>query len=192
MPTMRGSRLAAGADALVVSNHGGRQLDGATSTIAALPRVVDAVAGRCEVLMDGGINSGQDVLKATGAGRARLPYRQELSLWACGAGRSRRVAGARHPPPRTRNLDGVDRVSTTFATSTARAGALNPERRSASACVLSLEPTQPAAVSSPSTSEIRAIATSDAGRFSSETLRDLRRPQPASRAARRAPRCRRA
>ena len=64
------ARLAAdvGVDAIVVSNHGGRQLDGATSTIAALPRVVDAVAGRCEVLMDGGVTSGQDVLKALALG----------------------------------------------------------------------------------------------------------------------------
>jgi len=57
-----------GADAIVVSNHGGRQLDSGTSTIAALPRVVDALAGRCEVLMDGGIQSGQDVLKALALG----------------------------------------------------------------------------------------------------------------------------
>jgi len=64
------ARLAcdSGVDALVVSNHGGRQLDGATSTIAALPAVVDAVAGRCEVLMDGGITCGQDVLKALALG----------------------------------------------------------------------------------------------------------------------------
>src|SRR5262245_47589788 len=60
--------LAAGVDAIVVSNHGGRQLDGATSTIAALPRVVDAVAGRCDVLLDGGVTSGQDVLKALALG----------------------------------------------------------------------------------------------------------------------------
>ena len=60
--------LTVGADAVIVSNHGGRQLDGATSTIAALPRVVDAVQGRCEVLMDGGISSGQDVLKALAMG----------------------------------------------------------------------------------------------------------------------------
>jgi L-lactate dehydrogenase (cytochrome) len=60
--------LATGADALIVSNHGGRQLDGATSTIGALPRIVDAVQGRCEVLMDGGITSGQDVLKALALG----------------------------------------------------------------------------------------------------------------------------
>jgi L-lactate dehydrogenase (cytochrome) len=57
-----------GVDALVVSNHGGRQLDGATSTIAALPGVVEAVADRCEVLFDGGITCGQDVLKALALG----------------------------------------------------------------------------------------------------------------------------
>jgi len=57
-----------GADAIVVSNHGGRQLDSSTSTISALPRVVDAVAGRCEVLLDGGIGSGQDVLRSLALG----------------------------------------------------------------------------------------------------------------------------
>jgi L-lactate dehydrogenase (cytochrome) len=59
---------AAGVDAIVVSNHGGRQLDGATSTIAALPHVANAVAGRCEVLLDGGITCGQDVLRALALG----------------------------------------------------------------------------------------------------------------------------
>jgi len=58
----------AGVDAIVVSNHGGRQLDGATSTIAALPSVVAAVSGRCEVMLDGGVTSGQDVLKALALG----------------------------------------------------------------------------------------------------------------------------
>jgi L-lactate dehydrogenase (cytochrome) len=53
---------------LVVSNHGGRQLDGARSTISALPGVVDAVAGGCEVLFDGGVRTGQDVLKALALG----------------------------------------------------------------------------------------------------------------------------
>ena len=57
-----------GADAIVVSNHGGRQLDGAPSTISALPRIVAAVRGRCEVLFDGGIMSGQDVFKALACG----------------------------------------------------------------------------------------------------------------------------
>ena len=64
------ARLAAdaGADALVVSNHGGRQLDGAPSSIAALPGIVDAVGSRMEVWMDGGIRSGQDVFKALALG----------------------------------------------------------------------------------------------------------------------------
>jgi L-lactate dehydrogenase (cytochrome) len=57
-----------GADAIVVSNHGGRQLDGARSTISALPEVVEAVAGRLEVLFDGGVRTGQDVLKALALG----------------------------------------------------------------------------------------------------------------------------
>lgn len=55
-------------DALVVSNHGGRQLDGAPSTISVLPEIVDRVRGRCEVLFDGGVRSGQDVLKALALG----------------------------------------------------------------------------------------------------------------------------
>ncbi len=54
----------AGADALVVSNHGGRQLDGAPSSIAALPAIAHAVGDRIEVLMDGGVRSGQDTLRA--------------------------------------------------------------------------------------------------------------------------------
>lgn len=64
------ARMAAnsGADALVVSNHGGRQLDGAVSSIAALPGIVKAVGNDIEVWMDGGIRSGQDVLKAWALG----------------------------------------------------------------------------------------------------------------------------
>ncbi len=60
--------LNAGADALVVSNHGGRQLDGALSSIRALPRVMDAVGDKVEIHMDGGIRSGQDILKALALG----------------------------------------------------------------------------------------------------------------------------
>ncbi|WP_271467694.1 alpha-hydroxy acid oxidase [Acidovorax sp. GBBC 3334] len=60
--------VASGADALIVSNHGGRQLDGAPSSIHALPGIVDAVGGRIEVWMDGGIRGGQDVLKAWALG----------------------------------------------------------------------------------------------------------------------------
>ncbi len=64
------ARLAAdsGADALIVSNHGGRQLDGAPSSIAALPHIAQEVGSRIEVWMDGGIRSGQDVLKAVALG----------------------------------------------------------------------------------------------------------------------------
>ena len=59
---------ASGADALVVSNHGGRQLDGTSSSIRALPGIAEAVGDRIEVLFDGGIRSGQDVLKALALG----------------------------------------------------------------------------------------------------------------------------
>jgi len=57
-----------GADAVVVSNHGGRQLDGTVSSIRALPEIVDAIGDRTEVLFDGGIRSGQDLLKALALG----------------------------------------------------------------------------------------------------------------------------
>ena len=57
-----------GAYAIVVSNHGGRQLDGAMSSITALPAIVEAIGDRAEVWMDGGIRSGQDVLRAIALG----------------------------------------------------------------------------------------------------------------------------
>jgi 4-hydroxymandelate oxidase len=57
-----------GVEGIVVSNHGGRQLDTAPATIEALPRVAEAVAGRCEVLVDGGVRRGTDVLKAIALG----------------------------------------------------------------------------------------------------------------------------
>lgn len=60
--------LSVGADAIVVSNHGGRQLDGALLLIRALPSIVDAVGDKIEVHMDSGIRSGQDVLKALSLG----------------------------------------------------------------------------------------------------------------------------
>jgi L-lactate dehydrogenase (cytochrome) len=64
------ARIAAGLniDALVVSNHGGRQLDGAPSTISVLPEIVEAVGDRCEVWFDGGVQSGQDILRALATG----------------------------------------------------------------------------------------------------------------------------
>jgi L-lactate dehydrogenase (cytochrome) len=57
-----------GADAIVVSNHGGRQLDGAPSSISALPNIVDVVGSEIEVMFDGGVRSGQDVLRALALG----------------------------------------------------------------------------------------------------------------------------
>ncbi len=60
--------VASGAEALIVSNHGGRQLDGALSSIEALPAIVEAVRDRMEILFDGGIRSGQDVIKALALG----------------------------------------------------------------------------------------------------------------------------
>ncbi len=80
------ARLAAdsGADALIVSNHGGRQLDGAQSSIEALPAIADAVGSRIEVHMDGGVRSGQDVLKAVALG-ARGCYIGRAFLYGLGA-----------------------------------------------------------------------------------------------------------
>ena len=80
------ARLAvdSGADALIVSNHGGRQLDGAESSIAVLPRIVQAVGRDIEVHMDGGIRSGQDVLKAWALG-ARGTYIGRAFLYGLGA-----------------------------------------------------------------------------------------------------------
>lgn len=82
----RDARLAvqSGADALIVSNHGGRQLDGAESSIAVLPRIVEAVGRDIEVHFDGGIRSGQDVLKAWALG-ARGCYIGRAFLYGLGA-----------------------------------------------------------------------------------------------------------
>lgn len=76
--------VASGADALVVSNHGGRQLDGAESAIRALPRIVQAVGRGIEVHMDSGIRSGQDVLKARALG-AQGVYIGRAFLYGLGA-----------------------------------------------------------------------------------------------------------
>jgi L-lactate dehydrogenase (cytochrome) len=64
------ARLASehGVDAIVVSNHGGRQLDGAPASLDCLPAIADAIGDRCEVLFDGGVRSGQDILRALALG----------------------------------------------------------------------------------------------------------------------------
>ena len=69
-----------GVSGIIVSNHGGRQLDGVVTGIEALPEVVEAVAGRCEVYMDGGIRRGTDVLKALALG-ARAVLVGRPILW---------------------------------------------------------------------------------------------------------------
>jgi L-lactate dehydrogenase (cytochrome) len=76
--------LNSGADALIVSNHGGRQLDGAESSIQCLPAIVDAVGKHIEIHMDGGVRSGQDVLKARALG-AQACYIGRAFLYGLGA-----------------------------------------------------------------------------------------------------------
>ena len=76
--------VATGADALIVSNHGGRQLDGAPSSISALPAIAQAVGDKIEVHMDGGIRSGQHVLKAVALG-AKGTYIGRAMLYGLGA-----------------------------------------------------------------------------------------------------------
>jgi 4-hydroxymandelate oxidase len=85
--------IEAGAAGVVVSNHGGRQLDASPATIDVLPRVVDAVAGRGEVLLDGGVRRGADVIKAVALG-ARAVLVGRPVLWGLAAGGREGVAGA--------------------------------------------------------------------------------------------------
>jgi L-lactate dehydrogenase (cytochrome) len=81
----------AGAQGVIVSNHGGRQLDGVMSSVSALPRIVDAVGGDLEVFVDGGIRSGLDVLKALALG-ARACFVGRAWAYALGAGGEAMVA----------------------------------------------------------------------------------------------------
>ena len=77
---------------IIVSNHGGRQLDGAIATIEALPEVVDAVAGQCEVYLDGGIRRGTDILKALALGAHAVLVGRPI-LWGLA---TRGPIGVRH------------------------------------------------------------------------------------------------
>jgi L-lactate dehydrogenase (cytochrome) len=83
----------AGATAIVVSNHGGRQLDGAPSTISKLPKIVEAVGSETEVLFDGGVRSGQDVMRALALG-ARGCLIGRAYIYGLGAGGESGVATA--------------------------------------------------------------------------------------------------
>ena len=78
------SAVNAGANAVIVSNHGGRQLDGVFSTIRILPRIVDAVGERADVIVDGGVRSGQDIVKALALG-ARAAMIGRPWIWALAA-----------------------------------------------------------------------------------------------------------
>jgi L-lactate dehydrogenase (cytochrome) len=85
--------LKTGADGIVVSNHGGRQLDGAPSTIAALPKVADAIGGQKEILIDSGIRTGQDIFRALALG-ANACMIGRAALYGLGAGGQAGVARA--------------------------------------------------------------------------------------------------
>ena len=85
--------LKTGADGVVVSNHGGRQLDGAPSTISALPKVADAIGGQKEVLIDCGIRTGQDIFRALALG-ANACMIGRAALYGLGAGGEAGVARA--------------------------------------------------------------------------------------------------
>jgi L-lactate dehydrogenase (cytochrome) len=109
------ARIAAktGASAIVVSNHGGRQLDGAPSSISALPKVADAVGAEIEVMFDGGIRSGQDLMRALALGaRSCLIGRSYIfGLGAGGqAGVTRAIDIIRDELDVTMALCGVNRV----------------------------------------------------------------------------------
>ena len=99
--------LNVGADAIIVSNHGGRQLDGALSSIKALPAILDAVGDKVEVHMDGGIRSGQDILKAVALG-AKGTYIGRTFIYGLGAmGEAGVTKGVRGFAQRNGYLDGA-------------------------------------------------------------------------------------
>jgi L-lactate dehydrogenase (cytochrome) len=113
---VEGAKLAAktGADALVVSNHGGRQLDGAPSSISMLPKVADAVAPEIEVMFDGGVRSGQDVFRSLALGASSCLIGRSY-IYGLGAGGEVGVAKAieiiRKELDATMALTGVNRIS---------------------------------------------------------------------------------
>jgi L-lactate dehydrogenase (cytochrome) len=107
--------VAHGADAIIVSNHGGRQLDGAPSTIRVLPRIVEAVGGQCEIYLDSGVRSGHDMIKAVALG-ARAVFIGRPFLYGLGvageAGVSRVLDIIRAEADTTLGLMGETDIST--------------------------------------------------------------------------------
>ena len=105
--------LKTGADGIVVSNHGGRQLDGAPSTIAALPKVADAIGGQKEILLNSGVRTGQDVFRALALG-ANACMIGRAFLYGLGAGGQAGVSQAigifRRELDTTMVLAGIDDV----------------------------------------------------------------------------------
>jgi len=109
------ARLASmGVDAVVVSNHGGRQLDGASATLHALPGVVAAVAGRTPVMVDGGVRRGADIVKALALGAEAVLVGRATLFAACAAGEpgaQRALAILRDELERTMRLCGTPKVA---------------------------------------------------------------------------------
>ena len=105
--------LKTGADGIVVSNHGGRQLDGAPSTIQALPKVADAIGGQKEILLDSGVRTGQDIFRALALGANACMIGRPF-LYGLGAGGEAGVARAinifRSELDTTMILAGIDDV----------------------------------------------------------------------------------
>jgi len=105
--------LKSGADGIVVSNHGGRQLDGAPSTISALPKIVDAIGGQKEILFDSGVRTGQDMFRALALGANACMIGRPF-LYGLGAGGEAGVAKAidilRRELDTTMVLTGIDDV----------------------------------------------------------------------------------
>ena len=99
-----------GMDGIVVSNHGGRQVDGAIATIEALPGVVEAVDGRVPVLLDSGVRGGADAFKALALGATGGPAGPALRIRARGGRRGRRARGPPELPGRLRPDDGTGRL----------------------------------------------------------------------------------
>ena len=103
-----------GAAAMIVSNHGGRQLDGVSATLRALPEIVAAVGGQAEILLDGGIRRGSDIVKAIclGARAVLLGRGYAYGLAAAGhAGVARALAIFREDVERTMRLLGCTSVA---------------------------------------------------------------------------------